>query len=118
MQTRATAVAALGLVIATAATDANALIVARVTQHGYIMVDEDDAPVPYDGRVPVAMPLQFAGDVSRVLDEAGAPPADYIGVMQTSGTMETLAFYAPIKNDTLGIGMRDPRNPSRETFDL
>ena len=108
MHQRCTAVAALGLVIAMAPVDANALIVARITRHGYIMVDEDEAVTPYDGRVPVGNPqatLGLATEITHVLDALpDAPHGDYVGVMQTSGTMESLAFYLGIKNDTQGVG--------------
>src|SRR4051794_12280651 len=86
--------------------DAHAQVIARVTQHGYIMVDEPGAPNPYGGQVPVdtTTRFQFIVDVTNAIaDYPGAPRGEFLAVMQTrASTGPGLAYYEGIRNDVTG----------------
>jgi MYXO-CTERM domain-containing protein len=112
---------ALALAASLAAPGAQALIVARVTRHGYILVDEPDAFNAYAAQTPVGSTqgtLQFVADVTTALDAIGAPHADYVATMQTTYEQTSLAFYLGLRNDTYGIGERDPLGRGGEIYDL
>ena len=103
---------------------AEALTIARVTRNGYILVDEPEAPEPYNGQTPMGQSLrirQLAAEVTALIhDTPGAPTGDFIGVLQVDYTPAGTAssgLYAPIRNDTRGIGVRDPRGGPTERFD-
>jgi hypothetical protein len=103
---------------------AEALTIARVTRNGYILIDEPDAPEPYNGQTPMGQSpriRQLAAEVTALIqDTPGAPTGDFIGVLQVDYTpagTTTSGLYAPIRNDTRGIGVRDPRGGPTERFD-
>ena len=104
--------------------DANALVIARVTRHGYIMVDEPGAATPYAGEVPIGTGpnFQFIANVTHVIaDYPDAPHGQYLAVMQTvfsTGPGRGLAYYEGLSNDVRGIGFTSPLGGGRETFDL
>jgi hypothetical protein len=107
--------------LASATVHADGLIIERITRHGYVMVDDPGASAPYDGFVPVgstASILSFTADVTQTLDAAGEPHGDFIAVMQLDVERRTLAFYLGIRNDTRGIGIRNPSDPRSEVYDL
>jgi hypothetical protein len=127
MMTDARPLAASAFVTALALTlappDANALILARVTRHGFILTDEPDSASPYEGHATVADnagTFNILSDVTNaIVNIDGAPQAPYIALMQT--TYENggaLAFYLGLINDTRGVGIRSPFGDSRETYDL
>lgn len=115
----------LSLALATtlAARPARALEVARITQYGYIVVDEPDAPIPYEGSVPIdnnGALFGFVADVTAAIDRIpGAPHPDYVATMQTerSASNGALAFYLPIRNEVRGLGMRSPTGGG-ETYNI
>ena len=106
-----------------AAVPAEAITIARVTRRGYIVVDEPEAAVPYEGRVPTENTqdtFQFIGELSRLIaDTPGAPRGKYLAVMQTSNDASgALAFYLGLVNDVRGIGQTSPIRRNQETYDL
>lgn len=110
------------LCLSTIPSTAQALTIARVTRHGYIMVDEPDAIVPYEGRAPqnnTQDTFALISEISRIISETpGAPRGRYIAVMQTVNERSVLAYYLGIRNDTRGIGQRSPINNRDEIYDL
>lgn len=109
--------------VATTVSPANALVIARVTRRGYIIVDEPEAVTPYEGRVPTGNTqdtFQFIADLTRVIaDTPGAPRGRYLAVMQTSNDSGgALAFYLGLINDVRGIGQTSPINNRQETYNI
>ncbi len=112
---------AIALALGVAAPRANALTIARVTRHGYILVDEPGAPAPYEGSSGANSSLAFAGfvgDATAVIDEAGGPHAEFLAVMQTQPERGVVAFYMRIRNQTRGVGDHSPLGGSSETYDM
>ncbi len=101
-----------------------ALEIARVTRNGYILIDEPDADRPYNGQTPFGQPArmrQLAADVTTLIrDTPGAPTGEFIGVLQVDYTplgTTSSGLYVPVRNDTRGIGARDPHGTGTERFD-
>jgi len=112
---------ATALSLGIAARPVEALTIAQITRHGYVLVDEPNAPAPYEGSAGAASALGFAGfisDVTSVIDEAGGPHADYIAVMQSAPERSVVAFYMRIRNQTRGVGDHSPQGGASETYDL
>lgn len=113
----------LSLAATLATRPARALEVARITQYGYIVVDEPDAPIPYEGAVPIdnnGELFGFIADVTAAIDRVpGAPHPDYVATMQTerSASNGALAFYLPLRNEVRGLGMRSPTGGG-ETYNI
>lgn len=106
-----------------AAVPAQAITIARVTRRGYIVVDEPEAAVAYEGRVPTVNTqdtFQFIAELSRLIaDTPDAPRGKYLAVMQTSNDASgALAFYLGLVNDVRGIGQTSPIRRNQETYDL
>jgi hypothetical protein len=124
MKLRSVVSGALAAITATsAASPARALEIARITQRGYIIVDEPDALTPYEGRVPTGNTqdtLRFVAELSQLIaDTPNAPRGRYVAVMQTSSDQGgALAFYLGMSNNVRGIGQRSPINNRDETFNL
>jgi MYXO-CTERM domain-containing protein len=125
MAARSIAAGAVAAALATTLVVAptHALEVARITRHGYIVVDEPGAMFPYEGRVPVGSNEGLFGiisDLTALIDRTpDAPRGDYIAVMQLPHERSAVAFYSGLRNDTRGIGMRSPIGTStRETYDF
>jgi MYXO-CTERM domain-containing protein len=101
---------------------ANALTIARVTRHGYIMVDEPEAAVAYEGRAPqnnTQDTFSFIAEMTQLIaDTPNAPRGRYLAVMQTTNEDQVLAYYLGISNDTRGIGQRSPINNRDEIYNL
>ncbi len=113
----------LAATLAVATPAAQALEVAQVTRYGYIVVDERDAPIEYEGAVPIdnnGELFGFISDETAAIDRVpGAPRPDYVATMQTerSASNGALAFYLPIRNDVRGLGMRSPTS-SGEIYNI
>jgi hypothetical protein len=123
MSARRIGVSALATVLAIGAAtrSADALTIARITRHGYILVDDPDSPAPYDGVAGASSALGFAGfiaEVTTTLDAANAPRPDYIAVMQALPERSVVAFYLRIRNQTRGVGDRAPTGGNSEVYDL
>jgi hypothetical protein len=124
MKLRSVVSGALAAITATsAASPARALEIARITQRGYIVVDEPDSITPYEGRVPTGNTqdtLRFVAELSQLIaDTPNAPRGRYVAVMQTSSDQGgALAFYLGMSNNVRGIGQRSPINNRDETFNL
>jgi hypothetical protein len=123
MSVRRIGVSALATVLAvgTATRSADALTIAQITRHGYVLVDEPDSVAPYDGVAGAASALgfaQFIADVTMTLDAAHAPRPDYIAVMQALPERSVVAFYLRIRNQTRGVGDRAPTGGNSEIYDL
>ncbi len=101
---------------------AHALTIARVTRHGYIMVDEPDALTPYEGRAPqnsTQNTFSFLAEITQLIaDTPNAPRGRYVAIMQTINEQSVLAYYLGVRNDTRGIGQRSPINNRDEIYDL
>jgi len=111
---------AAALAFATIARPADALIIAQVTSRGYIMVDEPGAEAPYNGSSGASTSTTFSSfiaEATNVLEQAHAPHADFVAVLQLEPDHGVTAFYLPIRNDTRGVGLRGVQGSS-ETFDL
>ncbi len=99
-----------------------AITVARVTRHGYIVTD-DPGDMTYGSVVPIAATRDTEGfiqDVTAALDALpGFHEGDYVAAMQIPpGDGSALAFYFPIRNDVYGIGQVSPLDGRSEVFDL
>lgn len=110
---------ALGATL-TLTSQAHAIELVRVSRFGYVLVDEENAVTPYEGRVPVASTtdtLAFLGQVTELIaNTPDAPRARFIAVLQQRRDYSVAtAFYMPIKNTVRGIGQRQG---GRETWDL
>lgn len=116
---RLSALVALAAVVSSST--AQAIVVARVTRHGYILTDEPDDPV-YGANLPVTNSREmytFIGEVTAVLTEVeGFHEGKYLATMQLPSTQSPLAFYLPIRNDVRGIGQRSNADTRVEVFDL
>ena len=109
------------LALSAFAPSSDALTIARITRHGYVLVDEPNATYPYQGSAGAASAAGFANfiaDVTDVINQAGAPHADYIAVMQALPEQSVLAFYLRIRNQTRGVGDHSPQGGLSETYDL
>jgi hypothetical protein len=123
MSPRRIVATALGtaLAVTSLTRDAGALEIAAVTRHGYIVVDEPNAAAPYGGSAGAASVNAFAGfigDVMTTLDAAGAPHGDFVAVMQQMYEPAVVAFYVRIRNQTRGVGDRNPQGGAGELYDL
>lgn len=104
--------------------DADAIIVARVTRHGYIVTDAPDAQpgdTVYGNRIPVTNTrdtMSFAAEVTVALSNLeGFHAGNFLAVMQIPQNQNPLAYYLPIRNDVRGIGQRNPLDGRSESFD-
>ncbi len=112
---------ALASVTLTAALPADAIVVARVTRHGYILTDAPDDPV-YGEDLPVSNSREmynFIAEATTVLSEVeGFHAGKFLATMQLPSTQSPLAFYLPIRNDVRGIGQRSNADTRLEVFDI
>jgi hypothetical protein len=113
--------AATALALTALCPAADALVVARVTRHGYIMVDEPNANNVYEGHATVDGNEAMFGvisDITTAIDNAGAPHARFIAMMQTTYEPMQFAFYFGLINDARGIGAVNPLGDGREVYDI
>jgi len=112
---------ALASVTLTAALPSEAIVVARVTRHGYILTDAPDEPV-YGENLPVTNSREmynFIAESTAVLSEIeGFHAGKFLATMQLPSTQSPLAFYLPIRNDVRGIGQRSNADGRLEVFDI
>jgi MYXO-CTERM domain-containing protein len=112
----------LSAVLATSAVcqslSAEAIVVARVTRRGYIVVDDVG---DYNDQIPVANTrdtVAFIGDLTSVLSQVeGFHEGRFLATMQVPSTQTPLAFYLPIRNDVRGLGQRSTVDGRTEVFD-
>jgi len=99
---------------------AEAIVVARVTRHGYILTDDPADPV-YGENLPVTNTREmytFIYEATTALSEVeGFHQGRYLATMQLPSTQQPLAFYLPIRNDVRGIGQRSSTDTRAEVFD-
>lgn len=99
---------------------AEAIVVARVTRHGYILTDDPADPV-YGENLPVTNTREmytFIYEATTALSEVeGFHQGRYLATMQLPSTQQPLAFYLPIRNDVRGIGQRSNTDARTEVFD-
>lgn len=99
---------------------AEAIVVARVTRHGYILTDDPAEPL-YGENLPVTNTREmysFIYEVTNALNEVeGFHQGRYLATMQLPSTQQPLAFYLPIRNDVRGIGQRSGTDARAEVFD-
>ncbi|MBK6530828.1 MAG: hypothetical protein IPF99_14815 [Deltaproteobacteria bacterium] len=112
------ALSATALSLASAASEA--IVVARVTRHGYILTDDPAEPL-YGENLPVTNTREmytFIYEVTNALNEVeGFHQGRYLATMQLPSTQQPLAFYLPIRNDVRGIGQRSSTDARAEVFD-
>ncbi len=99
---------------------AEAVVVARVTRHGYILTDDPAEPF-YGENLPVTNSREmytFIYEVTSALTKVeGFHEGRYLATMQLPSTSQPLAFYLPIRNDVRGIGQRSSADTRAEIFD-
>lgn len=97
---------------------AQAIVVARVTRRGYIVVDDEGdwgAQIPQNSTIETA---RFVGATTVALsDLPDFRPGKFLAVMQIPPTQNPLAYYIPIRNDIRGIGQRSVIDGRSEVFD-
>jgi MYXO-CTERM domain-containing protein len=110
--------AALAATVTLQATTSEAIVVARVTRRGYIVVDDVGDwgnAVPQESSQERA---RFIGSTTAALSELpDFTPGKFLAVMQIPSTQNPLAYYLPIRNDVRGIGQRSPLDARSEVFD-
>jgi len=110
--------AALAAALCLQATSAQAIVVARVTRRGYIVVDDVGdwgAEIPQNNTRETA---RFVGATTAALSELpDFEPGKFLAVMQIPSTQNPLAYYLPIRNDVRGIGQRSSIDGRSEVFD-
>jgi MYXO-CTERM domain-containing protein len=98
---------------------ADAVVVSRVTRHGYIISSDTElwgATIPVDN---TAATVRFIRAVTEVLSlQEGFHEGQYLAAMQIPVSNSPLAFYLPIRNDVRGIGQRSVIDGRSEVFDL
>jgi MYXO-CTERM domain-containing protein len=112
----------LSAVLATSAVcqslSADAIVVARVTRRGYIVVDDVG---DYNDQIPVANTRDtaaFISDLTSVLSEVeGFHEGRFLATMQIPSSQTPLAFYLPIRNEVRGLGQRSTLDGRSEVFD-
>ena len=114
------AVALSATALSLVAPAAEAVVVARVTRHGYILTDDPAEPL-YGENLPVTNTREmytFIYEVTSALTEIeGFHEGRYLATMQLPSTSQPLAFYLPIRNDVRGIGQRNGSDARAEIFD-
>ncbi len=114
------AVALSATALSLVAPAAEAIVVARVTRHGYILTDDPADPV-YGENLPVTNTREmytFIYEATTALSEVeGFHEGRYLATMQLPSTQQPLAFYLPIRNDVRGIGQRSSSDARAEIFD-
>ncbi len=107
-----------GLSVALQSVTADAIVVARVTRRGYILVDDTG---DYTDQIPTANTretVQFIADATNALEEVdGFHEGQFLAAMQIPQGQDPLAFYLPIRNDVRGIGQRSSIDGRSEVFD-
>jgi hypothetical protein len=100
---------------------AEAILIARVTRHGYILTDDPDSTKAYGNIIPTTNTREtvtFISDVTNsLLDVEGFRPGRFLAAMQLPSQQSPLAFYLPIRNDVRGIGQRSVVDGRAEVFD-
>ncbi|MDP3215444.1 MAG: hypothetical protein Q8S73_15150, partial [Deltaproteobacteria bacterium] len=100
---------------------AEAIVVARVTRHGYILTDDPAEPI-YGENLPVTNTREmytFIYEATNALNDLeGFHQGRYLATMQLPSTQQPLAFYLPIRNDVRGIGQRSSTDTRAEVFDI
>lgn len=118
---RALSAAILGAAVLTSGNTGDALVLARVTRHGYILTEPSDS-VFYGGIIPVnntRATLSFVAEVTTLLrDLPGFHEGRYLAAMQLPNARNPLAFYLPMRNDVRGIGQRSSIDGRSEIFDI
>jgi MYXO-CTERM domain-containing protein len=120
-RTRALPAALLGAAVLAEGSTGDALVLARITRHGYILTEPSDA-VFYGGIIPVnntRATLSFVAEVTTLLrDLPGFHEGRYLAAMQLPNARSPLAFYLPMRNDVRGIGQRSSIDGRSELFDI